>query len=119
MRLAGLSLTVLTFISGTLLGQDTSLDASRARLIARAKSLELPTKYEPVPGDPLEHHAAGYATIMCSGVFISGFEPDFVAENIGYFTAPYAERAKLGKPVIDRAARSVSVKMPNGTVRIA
>ena len=119
MRLAGLSLAVLTFISGTLLGQDTSLDASRARLIARAKSLELPTKYIPVPGDPLEHHAAGYANVMCSAVFISGLDPAFAAENTGYFTAPYEERSKLGTPKIDRTTRSVSVTMPNGTVRMA
>ena len=81
-------------------------------LIARAKSLELDTPYVPPPGDPLEHHAAGFAKIMCSAVFITGLDPDFAAENVGYFTAPYEERAKLGKPVIDRAARAVHVTLP-------
>ena len=37
-----------------------------ATLIARAKSLELDTPYAPPPGDPLEHHTAGFAKIMCS-----------------------------------------------------
>ena len=32
-----------------------------------------------------------------------GLDPAFAAENVGYFTAPYAERAKLGTPKIDRA----------------
>ena len=72
-------------------------------LIARAKALELDTRYVPPPGDPLEHHAAGYAKVMCSAVFITGLDPDFAAENVGFFTAPYEERARLGKPVIDRA----------------
>src|SRR5437588_9406212 len=64
----------------------------REALIARAKSLELDTPYVPPPGDPLSHHAAGFAKVMCSAVFITGLDPDFATENIGYFTAPYEER---------------------------
>ena len=64
-------------------------------LIARAKSLELDTPYVPPPGDPLVHHAAGYAKVMCSAVFMTGLEPEFAAENIGFFTAPYEIKAKL------------------------
>lgn len=94
-------------------------NAARQAVIARGKSLELNTPYVRVPGEPLEHHAAGYAKIMCSGVFISGLDPSFVAENVGYFTAPYESRARLGTPKIDRAGRSVSVALPNGTVRMA
>jgi hypothetical protein len=88
-------------------------------MLARDKTLELPTPYVPPPGNPLEHHAAGFAQIMCSAVFITGLDPDFAAENVGYFTAPYAERAKLGKPVIDRVAKTVSVAVTGGPVRIA
>jgi len=88
-------------------------------LIARAKSLELDTPYVPPPGDPLEHHAAGFAKVMCSAVFVTGLDPDFAAEHIGYFTAPYEERARLGKPVIDRPARAVHVTLPNGVRRTA
>ena len=92
---------------------------STASLIARAKSFELNTPYVPPPGDPLEHSASGFAKIMCSAVFITGLEPEFAAENVGYFTSPYEERAKLGKPVIDRAAKEVRVKAPNGVTLTA
>src|SRR3989442_2260195 len=91
----------------------------RDSLIARAKALELNTPYVPPPGTALEHHAAGFAQIMCSAVFISGLDPDFAAENVGYFTAPYAQRAKLGKPIIDRASKAVHVTLPNGRRRTA
>jgi CubicO group peptidase (beta-lactamase class C family) len=93
--------------------------STRDALNARAKSLELDTPYTPPPGDPLEHHAAGFVKIMCSAVFITGFEPEFAAENLGYFVAPYAERAKMGKPVVDRAAKAVHVTLPNGVKRTA
>src|SRR5882724_9862700 len=88
-------------------------------MLARDKALELPTPYVPPPGNPLDHHAAGFAQIMCSAVFITGLDPDFAAENVGYFTAPYAERAKLGKPIIDRAGKAVHVTLPNGVRRTA
>jgi len=88
-------------------------------MIARAKELELKTPYLPPPGDPLEHHTAGFAKIMCSAVFITGLDPNFAAESVGYFTSPYAERARVGKPVIDRVAKTVSVTLPNGVKRTA
>jgi hypothetical protein len=75
--------------------------ATRDFLIERAKSLELDTPYVPPPGDPLEHHAAGFAKIMCSAV------------------APSAVRPRLGKPIVDRGARAVHVDLPNGTRRTA
>ena len=81
-------------------------------LIARAKSFELDTPYVPPPGDPLTHHAAGFAKVMCSAVFMTGLSPDFAAENVGFFTAPYAERAKLGKPVIDRRQQDGPCQAP-------
>ena len=88
-------------------------------LIARAKSFELDTPYVPPPGDPLAHHAAGFAKVMCSAVFMTGLAPDFAAENVGFFTAPYGQRAKLGKPVIDRTSKAVDVMLPNGLTRTA
>jgi CubicO group peptidase (beta-lactamase class C family) len=106
---AGLSLTVLV----------AQVPDARQALIARAKSLELNTPYVSPPGDPLEHYASGYAKIMCSAVFVTGLDPAFAAENVGYFTAPYAERARFGVPKIDREKRTVEVTMPNGTVRVA
>jgi CubicO group peptidase (beta-lactamase class C family) len=92
---------------------------SPAALIARAKALELDTPYVAPPGDPLSHHAAGFAKVMCSAVFITGLDPDFAAENVGYFTAPYEIRAKLGKPVVDREHKQVHVAVPGGVTRTA
>src|SRR6266545_6207283 len=88
-------------------------------LIARAKLFELDTPYVPPPGDPLEHHTAGFAKIMCSAVFITGLAPEFAAENVGFFTSPYSERAKVGKPIVDRAAKAVHITLPNGVTRTA
>jgi CubicO group peptidase (beta-lactamase class C family) len=88
-------------------------------LIARAKPLELDTPYVPPPGDPLVHHTAGFAKIMCSAVFITGLDADFAAENVGYFTAPYAERKKVGKPVVNRTAKTVTISIPGGVTRVA
>src|ERR1700720_2250485 len=93
--------------------------AAQGALIARAKSLELDTPYVPPPGDALEHHASGFAKIICSAVFVTGLDPDFAAENVGYFTGPYAERAKVGKPVIDRANKTVHITLPSGITRTA
>jgi len=100
-------------ISRPELEQQSAVPSVEAR-IARAKSLELDTDYVPPPGDPLEHHASGFAKVMCSAVFITGLDPEFAAENLGYFVCPYTERAKLGRPVIDRAEKAVHVSMPNG-----
>src|SRR5882724_8576337 len=93
--------------------------AAQGALIARAKSLELDTPYVPPPGDALEHHASGFAKIICSAVFVTGLDSDFAAENVGYFTAPYEVRHKVGKPVIDRAEKAVHVTLPNGVTRTA
>jgi CubicO group peptidase (beta-lactamase class C family) len=87
---------------------------SAQALIDRAKPLEIQSPYEPPPGERLEHEARGYARVMCNAVFITGLDPGFAAENVGYFTAPYEQRVKLGKPDIDRSARTVKVSVPNG-----
>jgi CubicO group peptidase (beta-lactamase class C family) len=92
---------------------------SEAALIARAKAFELDTPYVAPPGDPLSLNTAGYAKIMCSAVFITGLDPDFAAENVGYFTGPYAERAKVAKPVIDRQNKTVQITLPGGVTRTA
>ena len=73
-------------------------------LMARAKSLELHTPYVPPPGDPLEHHASGYAKVMCSAVFITGLDPDFAAENVGLLHRPVlrARQARANRSSIAR-----------------
>jgi CubicO group peptidase (beta-lactamase class C family) len=108
---------VAALVGGTLFSQ--SPNPARDALIARGKSLELKTQYVPPPGDALEHHTAGFAKIMCSNVFMTGLAPDFAAENVGYFISPYAERAKVAKPVIDRAGKAVHITLPNGVTRTA
>ncbi|HET7292960.1 MAG TPA: serine hydrolase [Vicinamibacteria bacterium] len=87
--------------------------------IARARSLELDTRYEPPPGDPLAHHAAGCAKVMCSAVFVTGLELGFAWENVGYFTCPLEERGKLGRPVVEKDGNAVRVALPGGGVRRA
>ncbi|MGR4871507.1 serine hydrolase domain-containing protein [Variovorax sp. LARHSF232] len=87
---------------------------AREALIARAKALELDTPYVPPPGNVLEHHTSGYAKTMCSAVFITGLDPETAAESVGYFTGPYEQRRKVGKPVIDRDRKEVRITIPNG-----
>lgn len=91
----------------------TALLPAREALIARARSLELDTPYVPPPGNPLEHKTAGYAKAMCSAVFITGLSPEVAAESVGYFTAPYADRSRVGRPVVDAARREVRIAMPS------
>jgi len=107
----------LTVVGGAACAAESA--AGLAAILARAKSLELPTPCVAPPGDPLEHHAAGFAQVMCSAVLITGLDPAFAAENVGYFIAPYAERARLGKPLIDRKQKTVSVAVPGGVTRVA
>jgi CubicO group peptidase (beta-lactamase class C family) len=138
MRINAIRLTLVTaavFMAGPLLitqplsigltvaaqsqAQTSARNSAREALIARAKSFELNTPYVPPPGDPLEHEASGFAKVMCSAVFITGLDADFAAKNIGGFTGPFEERAKLGKPVIDRVSKTVTVAAPSGVKRVA
>lgn len=115
-----LPLVILSFfLFSCNVNKEESKDLAHARMIARANELELDTEYKAPPGDALSHHTAGYAKIMCSAVFITGLQPDFAAENVGYFTSPYAERSKVSKPVVDYEKKSVSITLPNGVIRTA
>jgi CubicO group peptidase (beta-lactamase class C family) len=73
----------------------------------------------PPPGDALSHYTSGFAKVMCSAVFVTGLDPEFAAANVGFFVAPSEERAKVGKPLVDRAAREVRITLPNGVTRVA
>ena len=88
-------------------------------LVARAKSFELPTEWVGPPGDPLHHHTAGFAKILCSAVFVTGLDADFAAENIGYFTSHYDERSKVTKREVDMEKKLVRLTLPDGVVRTA
>ena len=104
-------------------GEDTSAEnlepTPEQIMMARADSLELDTEYQAPPGDPLEHHASGFAKILCSAVFITGLDAAFAAESIGYFSAPYEERSKMEGWEVDEENKRVRVTLPNGVVRTA
>ena len=117
MQAGSIAFVALIACTGTSFAQPPAL--GRDTMLARAKALELPTAFTPPPGDPQAHHAAGYARIMCTAVFITGLDPDFAAVNVGHFISPDSERAKVGKPVIDRATRSVHITLPTGVRRTA
>jgi len=112
-------LSFLFFISCSGSKQELSDEELRAKMIARAAALQLNAEYKAPPGDPLSHHTAGFAKIMCSAVFITGLQPEFAAEHVGYFVSPYAERSKVGKPVVDYEKKSVSITLQNGVIRTA
>ncbi|MCY4573577.1 MAG: serine hydrolase, partial [Gemmatimonadetes bacterium] len=88
-------------------------------LIARGESLALPGEFVIPPGDPLSHATAGFAKILCSNVFLSGLDPDFAAENTGFFSAPRAGRAEVTERVVDHEDKRVHLTLPDGTVRSA
>jgi CubicO group peptidase (beta-lactamase class C family) len=116
-RLTAAHVLVLVSIASLAHAQEPLDERTRA-MIARAGSLELETESIPPPGDPLEHDASGFAKVLCSAAFVTGLDPEFAAENVGYFTAPYEARAKM-RWHVDREAEAVRVTLPNGVTRTA
>lgn len=94
-------------------------DGSEEQLIARAASYELDTEYVPPPGEALHHHTAGFAKILCSGVFITGLDADDAAANVGGFISPFDERQYVVDTVIDYEQQMVSLTLPDGVTRTA
>ena len=86
-------------------------------IIERANLLELDTEYIPPPGDPMAHHTMGFARTLCSAVFVTGLDPDFAAESVGYFTSPYETRSVVVKREVDYENKMVHLTMVNGVVR--
>ena len=111
-------LTLLLLSNSFVFAQPMSNEL-RAKIIARASQFEIKGERPIPPGEELSHNTSGYAKILCSAIFITGLSPEFAAENVGYFTAPYADRAKVGKPVIDYEKKTVSITLPNGVTRTA
>ena len=91
---------------------------NREARVARAKALEFPTQYFAPPGDPMSHHAAALARVVCAGVFISGLDAEYVVANAGV-VPPFDIRKTLGKPVVNAAKKTVDVATPKGVVRSA
>lgn len=61
----------------------------------------------------------GFARTLCSGVFVTGLDEDFAAENIGYFTSPYETRSVVVNREVDHENKMVHLTMENGVVRTA
>ena len=101
----------------TVLAQQT--DNSHREMLARAEAAELDTEYVAPPGDPLSHHISGFAKTLCSAVFVTGLEPDFAAESVGFFSGPYEHRRHVTARDIDRDGRRVHLTMPAGELRTA
>ncbi len=93
--------------------------STRDEIVARAKTFELDTPYEVPPGDPNELHAAGLAKVICSAVFITGLDPDFARENLGFFVSPPEARAKMSDVRVDRERQEVHITLPGGATRTA
>jgi hypothetical protein len=91
---------------------------NREARVARAKALEFPTEYVAPPGDPMSHHAAALARVVCAAVFISGLDADFAVANVGVIP-PFDVRKDLGKPVFHAARKTVDMATPKGVVRRA
>ncbi len=93
--------------------------ATKAQVIARGDSLQLPGQWTAPPGDALSHHTAGFATTLCGAVFLTGLSPADAAANIGFFTGPLQYRSEVVDTVIDRATQTVTLRLRNGVTRVA
>ncbi len=94
-------------------------DGSTESLIERGELLELPTEWEPPPGEPIVHHTAGFAKTLCSGTFITGLDWRDAAENVGGFTSPFDRRSAVVDTVVDMDAKTVSLSLGSGITRTA
>ncbi len=74
--------------------------------ILAAPRSEAPQAIPAPVGTPTENGLAGFAKILCSGVFVSGRAPEDVAQGSAYFFMPAAERRQVTYS-IDRAAGRV------------
>jgi hypothetical protein len=67
----------------------------------------------------MEHHASGYAKVMCSAVFITGLDPEFAAENVGFFTGSLCRAGQDGQAGHRPRRQSRARHVPNGVKRTA
>ncbi len=109
----------VVFLIAPGLAAESAAQEGRAAMLARAAEAELDTEYEAPPGDPLWHHTAGFAKTLCSAVFVTGLDPAFAAENVGFFSSPYEHRAHVTATEVDRDGRRVHLTLPDGVVRTA
>ena len=98
---------------------DSAAQTDREAMLARAAEAELDTEYEAPPGNPLWHHTAGFAKTLCSAVFVTGLDPAFAAQNVGFFSGPYEQRRHVTGVEVDQDERRVRLTLPDGVVRTA
>ncbi len=96
-----------------------SAEERRAAMLPRAAALELDTDYVPPPGEALHHHTAGFASTLCSAVFLTGLDWRDAAANIGGFTSPFDQRHHVVDTIVDHQRQMVSLRLPDGVVRSA
>jgi len=83
------------------------LSSLAAFTVAAATLAQQPALSYPTPtGTPTENGLAGFAKILCSGVFVSGRDAADVAQGSAYFFMPAAERNQVTY-AIDRDAKIV------------
>jgi len=115
-RSVGLALALALAACGEFDGEQSG---GREALIARAAALELDTEYVPPPGEALHHHTAGFASTLCSAVFLTGLDAADAAANIGGFTSPFEERGHVVDTIVDYEREMVSLTLPDGVTRRA
>jgi len=113
------STCILSVACGVAEEEIPNADGSTESLIARAKAFELDTEYNPPPGEALHHQTAGFAKILCSGVFITGLDAADAAANVGGFISPFDERSHVVDTVVDYAQERVALTLPDGVTRTA
>lgn len=94
-------------------------DGSTEDLVARAAYFSLGNEYVPPPGEALHHQTAGFAKILCSGVFITGLDAEDAAANVGGFISPFDERAHVVDTVVENEGQRVALTLPDGVTRSA
>ena len=113
------STCILSVACGVAEEEIPNADGSTKSLIARAKAFELDTEYNPPPGEALHHQTAGFAKILCSGVFITGLDAADAAANVGGFISPFDERSHVVDTVVDYEQERVALTLPDGVTRTA
>ena len=113
------STCILSVACGVAEEEIPNADGSTESLIARAQAFELDTEYNPPPGEALHHQTAGFAKILCSGVFITGLDPADAAANVGGFISPFDERRHVVDTVVDYEQELVALTLPDGVTRTA
>ena len=80
---------------------------------------EVPSRWVPPPGDPLEHSTSGFAKVLCSSIFITGRDLETAADEDGFFVSKREERKFVVDKKVDYESKTVSLTLPNGVVRRA